>query len=178
MVYTGGTKEMMRFSGIKRGLISWSNEFYSIANSRDILWLMADEDPDKDEHANGGYEYRVIKTDNINMNDHIDDIQTEGGTNIAFEIIENRTVNCGYIDCDENGNAYLSQIEDIKIKHCLCGFDSCYSLEGYVTALVKNDETHIAETLINIITNNTSVNDEEDQLCTYSYDRECAACYC
>lgn len=135
----------------KDDLINWSNEYYSIKNSNDILWLMVDEDP-AEENINGGYEYRVIKSDEICVDDYLDNIEYEGRESVLWNIIEERTKEEGYIECDEKGNAYLSQIEGVEIDSYLGGYDSSYGLEGYIAALHKNGDEEIADTLSNILT--------------------------
>lgn len=138
----------------REGLINWSNEYYSLKNSNAILWLMIDEDP-AEENINGGYEYRVIKSDKTAIDDYLDNVKySDGKDDILWGIIENNTVEYGYIECDENYNAYLSQIEDIKIDDIdcyLCGFDSDHGIEGYISALQRNGEEEIADTLFNIL---------------------------
>ncbi len=138
----------------KDDLINYSNEFYSIKNSNDILWLMVDEDP-AEENINGGYEYRVIKSDEISVDDYLDNVEYESRESILWNIIEEKTTDEGYIECDENGNAYLSQIEGIEIDSYLCAIDSSYPLEGYIMALYKNGEEELSNAFNSILSGET-----------------------
>lgn len=131
--------------------IFYNNEYYSINNSKNILWLCADEDPDKEAHPNGGFEYRVIETDDIDLKEYISDIEQDGGDSVFWSIIEKRTTNYGYINCNEEGNAFIEQIEGIDIGEYLCAYDSSYAIDGYIAALHKIGEIELSNVLSDIV---------------------------
>ena len=140
--------------------IFYSNEYYSIKNSKDILWVSVDEDPDKEAHPNGGFEYRVIQTYGVDLSDYVDKVQEMDGRDVLSEIIEERTTNYGYIDCNEKGEAFLHQIEGVDINSYLCAYDSSYAMEGYVAAIEKIGKSELASNLSDILTGDIETEDE------------------
>lgn len=144
--------------------VFYSNEYYSINNSKDILWVSIDEDPDKEAHPNGGFEYRVIKTCDIDLNDYVDKVEENGGRDTFWEIVEERTADWGYIDCNEKGEAFLSQIKDVDIKSYLCAYDSSYAMEGYVAAIRKIGEDELAQHLSDILSEDIELENKLEEI--------------
>lgn len=129
---------MMRLNG--NDLINYSNEYYAIDGTKNLLWLSIDEEP-AEENINGGYECRIINTAMIENSD-LDDQEA------LWEAIEKATVYEEYIECDENGNAHLSQIENIDIDSLdyLGAYDSSYAMEGIIRALYIINERDAEKT--------------------------------
>jgi hypothetical protein len=130
---------MMRLNG--NDLITYSNEYYEINGTKNLLWLSVDEEPDTDVYKNGGYEYRII---NVDMIDNVDLDDQEA----LWNAIEHATVYEDYIECDEDGNAHLSQIENIDVDslNYLGAYDSSYAMEGVIRAFYIINERNADKT--------------------------------
>ena len=97
------------------------------------------------------------------------------GRDVLSEIIEERTTNYGYIDCNEKGEAFLHQIEGVDINSYLCAYDSSYAMEGYVAAIEKIGKSELASNLSDILTGDIETEDElslADQIKNASSEKE------
>lgn len=143
----------------------FTNAYYSIKGSDDILWLISDDDPHVEIHPNGGFRYNIIKTDGINFEDYIDDVKRYGSSEVFWDIIEERTTEWGYIDCNEHGKAFLGDIQGIEIDDCLCAYDtlhdSIYGDEGYINALYKIGKEEIASAFSDILCEDIKIDEPE-----------------